>query len=217
VNGDIAIGGVDALRLDGANAYLFPWSTGRANNTVVVGGGASTNLSVAAGSIGGSYALTPSYSTFGQYGQGDGGAAIYNENNAFKTLMIIGNNSAGGTRHVGLWDDVTVNGNLQVNGTCNGGPCTSSGTTLYFTVTGCAIPAGGNLQSCNGTANLPQALADANYTLVCTPNSLGQLTALSFSTGSKTSTNFTYALVKVMSDGYNNSFSPPIDCVAHHS
>jgi len=41
---------------------------------------------------------------------------ISNDTVGFKKLMIIGNRSAGGSRQVGLWDDVSVAGNLRVNG-----------------------------------------------------------------------------------------------------
>lgn len=46
VYGDIGVRGVDAIRLDGTNAHLFPWSTGYADRTVHVGAGAVTNLQV---------------------------------------------------------------------------------------------------------------------------------------------------------------------------
>jgi len=43
-------------------------------------------------------------------------AGIANDFDTNKTLMIVGNNSGGGSRKIGLWDDVTVNGGLTVNG-----------------------------------------------------------------------------------------------------
>lgn len=46
VAGDIGVRGVDVVRLDGTNAYLFPWATGYSNHTVHVGGGAPTSLAV---------------------------------------------------------------------------------------------------------------------------------------------------------------------------
>ncbi|OGS07491.1 MAG: hypothetical protein A2270_09505 [Elusimicrobia bacterium RIFOXYA12_FULL_51_18] len=74
------------------------------------------------GGIGGNYGLTPNYTTWASYSVGDGGAAVYNDANAYKTLMLVGNNSAGGVRKVGVWDDFTVNGNSYVSGsmTVNG-------------------------------------------------------------------------------------------------
>lgn len=95
-------------------------------------------LTVTGGSIGGNYGLTPNYAAWNAYGTGDGGAAIYNDNGAYKKLMVIGNNSAGGGREVGLWDNVTVNGNLTA---------TSLGTGLVKST-------GGTLQTA-GAGDLP--------------------------------------------------------------
>lgn len=57
---------------------------------------------------------TPSAASWNSQGTGTNGAAIYNDTSSFRTLMVVGNNSAGGSRRVGLWDDVTVNGNVSV-------------------------------------------------------------------------------------------------------
>src|SRR5262245_7559204 len=46
-------------------------------------------------------------------------AAIANDTNAFKTLMIVGNESAGMGRRVSVWDRLEVNGFLQTNGASN--------------------------------------------------------------------------------------------------
>ncbi|MBI3273447.1 MAG: hypothetical protein HYZ53_30970 [Planctomycetes bacterium] len=44
-----------------------------------------------------------------------GGAAIVNDNDAYKELMVVGNYSADGARRkVGLYDDVTTHGDLEV-------------------------------------------------------------------------------------------------------
>ena len=48
---------------------------------------------------------------------GDGGAAIRNDNGDHQKLMLVGNNSAGGRRQIGLWDDVTIDDDLHVGGT----------------------------------------------------------------------------------------------------
>jgi hypothetical protein len=64
------------------------------------------------GGVAGAYALTPQYAGWNSYGTGAGGAAIYNDNAGFKTLMIVGNNSSGGARNVSVWDNLTVNGIL---------------------------------------------------------------------------------------------------------
>jgi len=46
------------------------------------------------------------------------GAEISNDTKDFKTLMIVGNKSAGGPRSVGVWDKLTVHGQLCVNDKC---------------------------------------------------------------------------------------------------
>jgi hypothetical protein len=43
------------------------------------------------------------------------GAEISNDINSFKTLMIVGNKSAGSVRKVGIWDQLDVHGNLNVD------------------------------------------------------------------------------------------------------
>ncbi len=48
------------------------------------------------------------------------GSEISNDINSYKTLMIVGNKSAGGSRQVGIWDKLTVNGDLVVTGTITG-------------------------------------------------------------------------------------------------
>ena len=71
-------------------------------------------LTVAGGAIGGNWGLTPNYAAWASYGTGDGGAAIYNDNGAYQSLMIVGNNSSGGERQVHVWDDLTVNNQFVV-------------------------------------------------------------------------------------------------------
>ena len=44
---------------------------------------------------------------------------IVNDNGRDKKLMIVGNNSAGGQREVGIWDNATVYGKLNVTGNMN--------------------------------------------------------------------------------------------------
>jgi hypothetical protein len=52
------------------------------------------------------------------------GSEISNDTAIYKQLMIVGNKSAGGTRQVGVWDQLNVNGKLQVNGQfCLGNVC----------------------------------------------------------------------------------------------
>lgn len=80
-------------------------------------------VTVTGGGIDGNFGLIPNYANWNAYGTGDGGAAIYNDNNVYKKLMVVGNSSAGGSREVGIWDNVTINGitnsigNIRLNGT----------------------------------------------------------------------------------------------------
>lgn len=63
----------------------------------------------------------PSYQKWNHYGTGDGGASIYNDDQNYQALMITGNRSAGGSeRKIELFDDVNVNGDLNVEGKING-------------------------------------------------------------------------------------------------
>ncbi|MBV9154677.1 MAG: hypothetical protein JO097_00310 [Acidobacteriaceae bacterium] len=46
VNGDIGVNGVDAIRRDANNAYIFPFGTNTTRNNVVIGGGPGGNTSL---------------------------------------------------------------------------------------------------------------------------------------------------------------------------
>ena len=74
-----------------------------------------TKLDVQGGAIGWSYALTPKYASWGSYGVWDGGAAIYNDNWAYNTLMLVGNNSAWWARQVSVWDKLNVNWGASIS------------------------------------------------------------------------------------------------------
>ena len=80
-------------------------------------GGLWTNLNTTFSTYltlnGDSAVYLPKYVAWGALGTGDGGAAIYNDNGTYKKLMIVGNNSAGGSREVGIWDNLTINGQLK--------------------------------------------------------------------------------------------------------
>ncbi len=56
------------------------------------------------------------WNTFQTSGTGAGGAGIVNDNVSYRALMVVGNTSGGGARHISLFDDVTVNGALTVGG-----------------------------------------------------------------------------------------------------
>lgn len=60
---------------------------------------------------------SPPYAAWDSHPQGAGGAAIVNDNGAFKALMVVGNNSGNGsTRVVQLYDNVFVSGRLTFGG-----------------------------------------------------------------------------------------------------
>jgi hypothetical protein len=67
----------------------------------------------------------PLYQQFGSLSTGDGGAAIYNDATTHQALVITGNRSGNpnpnsGVRRIALYDEVTVNGDLNVTGKING-------------------------------------------------------------------------------------------------
>lgn len=85
-------------------------------NITVTGSATIGNGEALTGALSGAYGLIPSYAGWASYGTGAGGAAIYNDNGSYRKLMIVGNNSAGGGREVGIWDNMTVNGAINVSG-----------------------------------------------------------------------------------------------------
>lgn len=108
------------------NTFLARDGGALAVGTVSVVGG--SKLTVAGGSIAGTYGLTPSYVAWNTYGTGAGGAAIYNDSGAYQGLMLVGNNSGGGgVRRVKVWDEMTVNGNTITTGNATiGGSVTAN-------------------------------------------------------------------------------------------
>lgn len=82
------------------------------------GNGTASNTAVLinGGGINGNYGLTPGYQNWAAWGTGAGGAAIYNDAGGYRTLMLVGNNSAGGVRQVSVWDQLNVNGDTYHNG-----------------------------------------------------------------------------------------------------
>jgi hypothetical protein len=110
-------------------------------------GGTSGNTNVTGGLFASAY--LPSYMAWATYGTGPGGAAIYNDNGAYQTLMLVGNNSAGGTRRVSVWDQLLVNGTEYVaSGSYNAssfvnGAGASCGWTTYTVGSLTPICAGG--------------------------------------------------------------------------
>lgn len=62
-------------------------------------------------------AYTPVFARWSDPGTtGNGGAGIVNDDGTYKKLMVVGSTAGGGVRQVGLWDDVSVAGNLSVVG-----------------------------------------------------------------------------------------------------
>ncbi|MCX5785583.1 MAG: hypothetical protein NTX59_07830 [Elusimicrobia bacterium] len=122
--GSVGIG----LGSGGVPVQKFQVNSSGVNSFVVTAGGSvgvgtagpAYKLTVTNGGIGGTYALTPNYMSWAAYGTGDGGAAIYNDASGFRKLMIVGNNSAGGNREVGIWDNLTVSNNLAIGGIITG-------------------------------------------------------------------------------------------------
>lgn len=94
-------------------------STLSVSNTTTLGHALSVSRNVTAN------AWTPRYANWDSLGTGDGGAAIYNDSGSYDALMIAGNTASGAAgRRIQLYDDVTINGNLAVNGRI---------TNLYYT------------------------------------------------------------------------------------
>lgn len=112
----------------------------RDGGSVVIGqnsAAAAGKLTLTAGSMSGTYGLTPGYANWAAYGTGSGGAAIYNDANVYRKLMIVGNNSAGGSREVGVWDNITINGTETVSGneTVNGNSTVNGNATVAGNLT----------------------------------------------------------------------------------
>ena len=161
-NNNNSLSVVGNLILSGTGNYLnfgSTWGTagyGIWDNSGVLNfknsGGSWQSIQAIVTNLMGSTGLTapylPVYAAWASLGTGTGGAAIYNDNGSYKTLMIVGNNSAGGNREVGLWDDLTVSNNLYVNGDIKVG----GGT--YF----------GNY----GMINFPSSDNDNGFFWVCT-------------------------------------------------
>jgi len=154
----IQFGSTNWRRSDGTTvAYVNNGGNGYFMGNVGIGTtGPGDKLTVAGGAIGGNYALAPNYAAWNAYGTGSGGAAIYNDSGTYKALMIVGNNAAGGSREVGMWDNVTAHGNLTVTGQIKiSGGSPGAGKVLTSDANGLATwqtPAATGITG-NGTAN----------------------------------------------------------------
>ena len=100
------------LQLEGGNTTIGH-SNGNANialrGTVAVNGSLSTTGDLTTSDLRPAKFL-PTYSIWGA-DVGDGGAAIVNDNGIYDTLMIVGNNNAGGDRKVRIFDDLQADAN----------------------------------------------------------------------------------------------------------
>lgn len=90
--------------------------TFQTDSTSVLGGATTVNGQLTVNSAVVANAYMPNYAGWASYGTGSGGAAIYNDAGTYKTLMLVGNNSAGGVRQVSVWDQLNVNGAENVYG-----------------------------------------------------------------------------------------------------
>ena len=60
--------------------------------------------------------------------EGDGKSYVVSDDGNYKKLMLVGHKSAGAdARRIGMWDDVEISRNLQVNGNVKTGTLTSDG------------------------------------------------------------------------------------------
>jgi len=95
----------------GGNRQVGIWDELRVHGAVTTG-------DLTANRVNGS-TWAPRYGNWNTLPQGDGGAAIVNDNVATRSLMIVGNNHQGGVRNIGMWDYVTIHGGATIAGSAN--------------------------------------------------------------------------------------------------
>lgn len=139
--------GLNADLLDGLNSTDFLRSN--ANSTFT--GDLTATGTVTARQFDGVY--TPRRQDWSAHGAGWLDAAIYNDGNQYKALMILGNRAAGGERRVHVWDRLTVNGTLHSNGAITGDSnLTVAGTVKGSTVTATGTVSGATVSATNVNA-----------------------------------------------------------------
>lgn len=106
--------GDSLLVQDSANPDATPFVIDTTGNVCIGTGIPTQKLTVAGNGVIAGINLTSSWSGLATSTTSE----ISNDTSAYKTLMIIGNNSADGTtRSVSIWDRLTVNGSLSVTST----------------------------------------------------------------------------------------------------
>jgi hypothetical protein len=104
------------------------------------------------------------------YPENIGNAEISNDTSQYKTLMIVGNRSAQGQpRTVGVWDNLTINGNLNVTSKLN-----TNGRIMSAPINGgqCFDGYDRISDSNQGSGNQPSQSACANYCANLNPPAL---------------------------------------------
>ena len=177
---------------------------GNSGMQTIIGG----DLNVTGGFIGDlklSGRFLPGYQSWDTNITGDGGAAIVNDNSSFQTLMIMGNRSAGGDREIRMWDNVTVNKNLDVTGSIstNGSTTLGNGTGDSTTVAG-DLTVNGNLKS----------WPEGNYCIFMSTNSGCNVQTL---TNCSCPSGFTFSRLDIDIDGSVSRHASPGAAYANYS
>jgi len=88
-------------------------------------------------------AILPKYQAWASQGLGDGGAAIYNDDQTYKALLISGSDLGGNGRKVNIYDDANVSRDMAVGGnlTVTGDSVVQGALDIGYQTINCA---GGN-------------------------------------------------------------------------
>ena len=140
-----------------ANGGLLA-TTGTFNGALNVGGNTKTSAAGISAGLG-QINFTNNYQSTPNNGYA---SEISNDTNTFKSLMLVGNssNTTSGKRNVGVWDNLTVNGNHSVTGSITTGANysgTSIGDITANNGNGAAILRGGGGGNMAGHVNFYKA------------------------------------------------------------